>query len=710
MPFAKMGPVVRRERTRLLTAIAAAFLAVTAQAQAQTVTFESAGEPVKTLLPKLAEATHTQLSCEDKCADDVLVLSVANVTPKDLLDRVAIAVDGTWVPKNGALRLTRTTAQTGAEDKAEKQWRTNAISIALAKKREKANGLAAFDTATADRLAARLQDLLTHFSPDDQSSALIQSLNHQGPGARATGRILSTLDPAALADVPLGIKRVFATDPLPSEQSLPAAAVEAARQYVKEQTAWADAAANYKIELPEYNGTRYQVGGLTDETSRPSADLARVLIAITAENWKVFRVELVVADREGEIMSEANDELVLDEAPAPIPTTTEDPLPLPPVFAELIAKRPSRGQREQKLSDAAKAAILKPEQTDPLSIGVGPMLIQTAGLRHENLVAMIGDDQLFAGIQSTTGPTPSAFLTELSNALYVNREADGWMEIHPRLFAKTRRERSNRVSLGNYVRTTAKNPFPGIDVRAKFALELPSPAESFLPATLSGFVRGTPSISFAPALLRFYGSLDDSDKTLAESDQGLPFSHLSGTQLDLLEHLVYGPFSHVSYEGRKQRKVDNSMVHFGGVFRFPTECLPDGISANGTLHIRLSSQSAVYLAAPSGMDTMWTLLPDAFAQAQWDRDHPTQPLSTEEQSLLSDTTEYMVGTRTQYNFSFQLGAGTSEALLEFDDQRDLTTYRYNELPQDFLQKVADALAQIAKRYSGGQPQNRAALK
>jgi hypothetical protein len=689
----------RQIPVRFLAVSVLVALATVVSAQIGSLTFSSPGEPVRQLLKKLSPLTGQTLTCTDSCADDVVVISVTNVAPKALLDRIAQAVDGQWEQKDAGFRLIRTSGQLAAEERAEKHWRINAVTAALAKKQKEIEVLPAFDEKTADRTAARLEKLIADFTPTGTSMSQILQLERQGPGARAVGRILSAMDPAELVSIPFGIKKLFATDPTRSEDNLPPAAVDAARQYVKDQTTWAEAAANYKIQAPSYQGVHYAGSAMIDELNKPTEAPARVLFAVTPENWKEFRFELVVADRQGEIVFESSDRLRLTADPLTPPAVAEPALTLPPIFAEFIKNR--GGANSRKLTEEAGRTLLMPETIDPLAIGVGPLLIQSSQAHSENLVAMLGDDQMFAGIQSAGSmPTPTVLLTELRNALYDVKEADNWLQVSPKLFTKTRRERSERPILADYLRTENKNPFPGLDAQARFASRLPTPSESFLAPTLAGLLRGKMPLGVAPELLRFYGALDETQKQLAQTNQGLPFSQLSGSQWDLLEHLVYGPTSHVNFEGRQVRKVTNSMAHFGGVYRYPSECLPDGISDAGALHIKSSSSEAVFLADGADVVAMFPIGAGQLAQAQWDRDHGAIALTNDEQSLLSESTKFLVGTHGILEFSFTLGPGTTESLMAMDDRREDSPRPYRELPDEFLQRVAEEEAKIAKQTGG----------
>ena len=98
------------------------------------ISFVGVAMPAKTLVANLGAVCELKLDVSAQTAPETLVVHVTNVSVKDVLDKIAIAVDGEWKSEEGGvLRLIRPAANLNREASAERQERIASLGAEMKK-------------------------------------------------------------------------------------------------------------------------------------------------------------------------------------------------------------------------------------------------------------------------------------------------------------------------------------------------------------------------------------------------------------------------------------------------------------------------------------------------------------------------------------------------------------------------------------------------
>ncbi|HWD38001.1 MAG TPA: hypothetical protein VG944_04080 [Fimbriimonas sp.] len=561
-------------------------LGATAAAQnSKLVTLETTGESADKLVGEIAAQTGLNLKADSAMGREIVAARLTNVPSDQALRKVAETLNATWIQEDGTYRLTRTAAQLKTEQAAEEMRLARGYAETIAQRRKSLAALPPFDEQEAIRFADLVKRAMDNAS-DPRSGDILQALQQQGPSGRTFGRILGSIDPHDLAGLPEQVKVVYSTDPTPTERQMPSGVTDIVEEFLREQSLWAHEVQARHLESDIRSAFTYDLPMDVDSPNLNASTPAKMLLtAFEFRKDGPVNLELMLADGKGNIIGRSSDSIsptFLDPQP-PKSSAGDKPVELPESLFQLI----STFEKPSHLDNETRQKLLHPEQVEPLGLAAGPLLIQCANAAKENLVAVLSDANLTGGIRAgAKNLTVDAYLTQLSREGNDIENDGAWLTVKPLNPGFTRDNRVDRAVLGEMVRARESERDLDVDQQAKYALALPLPLDNSLPNQISAILRGEPTPLTDVSCLRFYGSLTQAQRESAQSQEGLSVAILSEAQKNLLEPIVYGSFSDLrSRPGAPQ---------VNGIWRIPTELLPDGIPNNSVVHLAQSSSDAVF--------------------------------------------------------------------------------------------------------------------
>jgi len=704
-----------------LTSLMALVFAVRAVPQAATpdvkITYRTTALNAKAVLKDLSKVAGIPLTTTPTTADEVLVIRFKNEPLADAMKRIAWAVEGEWKSQGEGFVLARSSEIVHNEERRELALNIKMMKEGLDERRKSLADAQTFNADEAGKLATQVNALVKRFNPQEQNSTFWREkdkLQSAGPLGRALSRLAILFDPEELANMPTQSKVVYALDPTNAQRRLSPAAGDIVQAYLDEQSVWAEAAARQQIHNPEFNGTTYSLGDLTGGLEPLTRDkFGKMLLSVYRWNGMLpsCQFELQIADKQGKVVGRASTNIMPTYAKLESFLTAKPPadakqLDVPAETAAML--KIYRLQRDESpIVESLRRKLLQPEALDPLGFATGNLLMICADEKDAQMVVDLPDTMLESYFVDGKKFVPDWFLSRVSYPyLEKSPEATG-IGFRPLYPASEREHRVDRSALGTFLRRYAQGTPPSIDEQASMALSLPRQSENGLPNTLRMGVMRDQLSTPDENVLRFYGHLDDEAK-LAAIKGNLKLSQLPpGCKEDLGRILSaqYVNLNYVQPTGNQDPEAWNRF--YNGIYREPTEFMPDGLTASSYLHITVTNDTVArvpqrYVGQASyGAQTMtpqdmaWQI----FASSRTDL-FPW--MATQGQSVPMNKLQY--GSRAQLQFTFQFTPQImmSQAL-ESLDMGDGRYYTLDELPEAFRKQLNEQIELTKKSYANVQP-------
>jgi hypothetical protein len=614
-----------------VAATIAASTSLHAQDLGKKITFECKAEPLSRLLKELAPQTGFPLATDTDIGKEVLIISVTDVTVRDLLSNIAKVTSGVWTEKY-RLEGSRSAWDRQAEDLAASK------ATALHKKLE--DSLNKPETKTPNR-----QSFMQSMRGSDEVAT------------RLCTKILLNSDLTTIASLPVGAKIVMSSSPTAMQVPLTALNAADLQQFIvahnqdlakRKSEQDAQIAAEQKEEAksnppgtptePPVTGEAVQVNGV-DMAVDPDGDMdlqsksiqglpAKVLLTVsnrgligglstvlTFLNDKgkpIFYANTTMMDFDDLLMMGMMGGAGVKNKPG------ETPIVLSPDSKELKSffAKMGGGSSQPKFSPEVEAELLHPELHDPASFYVSDGMLQLAHERKVQFVADIPDNLVFFdGMRA--GESTGSFLDAIKefSAGVVAQQDNGWLLLSPKQPSACRADRFDRPALSRFINAVHSKGALRLDDMAAFALDadpvdLMSPqtiyiglfAQDFMMATMMG---GSSQWN----ILRFYAMMDSTQKDVLAQGGSLVVGTLTQGQVDLLPKLVYG--SDTTLQTKEKPATGES---FGGydeadlsAFMAPdsttaeaTEVIPQGVPGSIAISAAIISETVVK-SADSGL-------------------------------------------------------------------------------------------------------------
>lgn len=529
-----------------------------------------AGADAPRVVADLAKVAGVKLTAPAVFKRDIIILSVHQAPLKSVMDRVADLCAAEWKSDETGFQLVVSAEKRRAEEAQEREALRAAYARGIEGEKKKAAALPVWslDYAKATRSAFEQLDP-TNPIPDDNVVDRYDILSARSPAGRGLTRLFATLDPGFLADHWRQETVVFSTQPTRMQFPMPSGAAPALAALRREAADWAAIEPRDQDARRQYDGRGKTLLILHLGASRSTGQVRGDLLMVNDHGFAVQFAQRWF------------------EASLPVPTSQTPSGREAPLDPGPYGRWLGEAHFGDSLSAALVDPILHPESREPLSLMVGPILIQCADAHHENLIASAPDSLAsIGGWVARTKATPRAFVAAFNGKELSISEDDGWMTVGSQFPATARRERGDRPMTGAFIRQ-AMNLGNDLDAWAGYAASVEGDLRFSIGYQWLRITAPTALTAEDGLTLKFYGQLGRPARDALANGPVL-LASLSRDARATLDLIVYG-------EGA----IDGPTSSFGDypdLMTLPSEALPTGFPADSTLV--LGNRSATVLIAP----------------------------------------------------------------------------------------------------------------
>ena len=705
-------------------------LAISSQGTGKVVSAEVRAAPAPLAIAELSRQIGFPLAAMPATQNDILIIKVKGVTVRALMDKIAKVLHAGWEPQDGGYRLIRTDAMRREEIAEEQAKLTEKIRTSFEKMRKQNIE----DGELNDRNAQLTVDRLYSIQEQMQAGSSAtnwqdqQKLNAQAPAYRLIRRICPQLTPELLASIPRARNAVFSTKPNRMQRPMPVNLQPLIQAFKKEQAIWSRAMRNARDKR---TGSQYYFENTADPANR---QFGKVLLIVSRPNeGRGVSVRIIVADTKGRTIGSGGENIGWDNQFRNTPWETakkaggdEEDIVfsgtsklLNDTFQQAFTSaRANGGQPDIVIDPALRPILLNPEKTELLSLTATDAVFETARIKKLNIVAC-PTDMMFIGLGpvAQVGSKPSSFLAILPNYQLETESQDGWLTIQPIDGSGTRKDRTNRLVLGQYIRSVVKEGRISLDNQADYAFRSGKENDDFLPMfflMLLGVLK--PGDESGPGdwnALRLYGSLTAPQRQLARAGQTIPFRALNPAQIEIVRHQIfdggYAPLQ-ITYQQTDfaDTGTEDNMDFGNGLDREATEILPNGFTGSEQLTITDAVDTKFFGRPDSvGGNVRWGesafdlqgLAHELFQQERPDlfpwRNQPGYPRGS--------LTKVRTGTERQVTImaKFTERASLHQQLRDRNYTSDLIAI--DKLAPDIRKAIQENLAKIREQYKNAKP-------
>lgn len=576
----------------------------------------------KVVMEKLSQVTGTQLSVSNVLADEVLLVSVKDVTVDELMQRIARAEVATWSKSGDGYILGRDPGVGNTLERAEVSARANSITAAVNEAVLKQNK-EPWTNNTSRELATETHALIDELKngmrnstpPNPGTGARSAAVSGKTPASRAIVELIKSLDAGSLAAIPVGGRVVFSTNATPMQLRMSNQGAATIKQFVDRQRQYVDA---YSATEPQDGSTNFfSFNGLGtpnmgDARNKP---FAIGLLVVTRSNNNSLDFQLTAADQGLDEIASGNYSLSLVQQNPPAQHENAKKLPISDLAKEVakagggnarggfsgatrvvafsVAGAPAKSgapmmaftspnsSEKLKVSEELRKRAMEPDLYDPLSYGPGEAYSGYADLHAKNLVAALPDSSFVPINQAISGDRlTDASLAEMSEPLcgVTLAEDEKWIVGTLSLPASARASRADRKLLKNLQAKLAKQGTFRLDDVSTYAYQ--SKAGPIYNGVEAIFMRiiDSPAADrdFVQALTgnyltyKFYGSLSGPQRETAWNGGRIALMNLSAEQLGIISQQTFGlagyPYAVRPIEPRAgvEKVVTASFISTGG--------------------------------------------------------------------------------------------------------------------------------------------------
>lgn len=410
-----------------------ASLALCLAARPAAIDYETKAARLPVILEQLQSQTGLKLTCDGVFESEVMLISVTDVEPGKLLDKIAAASVGEWEKKGNGLYLRPDLKRRATEEKERIARRVTRIQEIL------------------DRCKKELETPYTGHAPSarvqgQQPTAASYARERNLPLPRCAMRLLLTIGAERLAQVPMAGRTVFAMTPNAYQAAFPKGAEKAIEQFRDE---W---------EITERIGTRTRWGSLDIGASfrvategdviSPRQPFTRVWLSVSdLLNYTSFypRVYCGMLDDKGYGVGGGLDLFTVEpNVPPQAPKERPDiPLEYDPMTVAFRKARNAQLNRGRVPVDSfgPLAKAIAQDSFEPLSLGT-ELIAQCAKREKANLVALL-PDSVFDYLVGWEKPTVRA-IEDATDQVFARDTADGFLILTPKRAPEARRIRDRR--------------------------------------------------------------------------------------------------------------------------------------------------------------------------------------------------------------------------------------------------------------------------
>ncbi len=691
------------------------------------ITFKTVAVPVGVALAEISKQAGIRLTASPQVAGEIVVLALKDVPLADLKTQIAKACSAKWEATEGGEILVADLVQRRQEDQKE---RSEAIAEMAKQLKQRVDAL---NPPKRDPKA----------KVDDEEEFMMEQYMAMGASNKAIILLANALGAANLSAIDAKSRVVYSSHPNRMQKPLAGNYNQILSQLVAEHNKEAAERQKERSQHPveeneQMKRMREMFGDFDESEDGPVEGTPSKAILVVSRQQLMggLTLQLKVFNEKGQVVIRGTQMLSTgggmfsaldleemefgpDGLPKAKPQTNAPAGEKPIVFSDAtkelseMSNVTTMANSTRKMSDELKMKLLNPDQFDPLSFSHSEALIALATQKGKPLVACLPDAmETLMGMYmpKPEGMTPSAYSNSVKNAVFISTDGP-FVYVKPVNSAKSRRDRLDRVALGQFLRSVDAKGSVILDDLAVYAQRSNSPMEDslamsyfmiFAPNAIQSGMGGQVSWD----MLRFYGGLSANQKRNMADGGRLTYGQLSQIQQAALRQMTFGPETALVVEDPNAKKPTFEMPSFlrgvlagamGKDYRTePTELMPNGLTNDGYVQLKLTQDT---VAKPTGnISAMFgsaVLGADELAMLKMFKDMPGMEQMA---SFMPTIDEVRLGERSVYEFKFFFAPGVTMDKTLNDDRvaGNAPAVKVSNLPSEFAKKIEERLAAFKK--------------
>lgn len=677
------------------------------------------------LVAEVAKLTGKKLEVAPSLSTEVLMVSVEGVGAMDVLAKLAVAATAAWQPIEGGYRLVPDAAARSIEASSERARRLFSITDGLKKKQAAEAKQAAAMAAAAKTSGAKVKS-------DDMGDILLGGMF----GGSSVDSFIPMLDLSALANMEVGERIVFATNPNAAQRALRGNPLPIVQKWIGSHNQMAKSMGASPSDAVPEEMAALMSGSLGDRMKRMSqaitvAPAKIVVVASRGVNpLGMFGGGDVGLDVRLEVRAyAANGTLLIEEtgsvdtdmmaliAAMTAPKKATDADKTTPIAYSEDAKDllSSYGDGSSfmgggfdnglNLPLSLHKKLFSPDEFEPLALVPGEGLAALAKARRKPLVASI-PDAAYPGLQGNVPRTVEDVEASVKSGTMRLVPDTSFLVVRAAEPEAARRNRVDRAALARFMDAVADHEAPTLDELAQFASKTPSPLRNALSMKYLSTFAPTSLSSMSGMVswdaLRLYAALNPVQRGSLASGGRVAFSALTPAAQAALSAMVYGAGGILTVERPGVANETDifsrgmSMMMGGGGIDArdePTEVAPRGLPTDGYLQAAVASDALIRPLASDG-PVYYALGTDELAMFGL----LTSSGIAEAQEAIKLPATGRLGSRTVWNLRGHIASGVYVESTLMDDRTPKSGAQVTlaNLPADVQAKIAQKMEKLKK--------------
>jgi hypothetical protein len=401
-------------------------------------------------LKLISKKAGVSLNADESLSHDIVLIRTQETPLKDLGKQLGHLLDADWTVSNGGFQLSRSAESAKAEEEQQLKVDAEDFGRTQAKLKQVDQSYGSWNEEAAKALTKLM--LSTQADPKVTPEAL-HRLELQTPLLRLFSRLMSSIPPEDLAQIPHWGRTVYTIRPNHAQKPMPSDGIDAIVAFAPEQVIWANAGEPFaNLNLSE---------GLA--SARPFRSTpAKVYLALRRDEGANLQAEMRLVDSAGNNLAVAQADMSPTMEPTSLPVLPDSEasiIPFPATTVLAHALKAKQDLRESGHEDVLRPLLATPELQDPLATLPGEAIDGATQALSRNLVALIPDEafSLFDTLD-TDHLTRGDVWSELQTLRFQAAVDGDWVRLAPIRKAAAHEERLDRTLLSNLLKGAPDGP------------------------------------------------------------------------------------------------------------------------------------------------------------------------------------------------------------------------------------------------------------
>ncbi len=607
--------------------------------------YSTPGERLGSAIPAIGAKSGLNLTVDPAWTEEVVVIRAKDVDAFDLLTQIANATGLSWIQSQGGYRLSQTSQ----------------------------------NQATARQ---------TFY---EQSFAMIQAYEPGSGRREVLASIIVDFPAQTLANLAVGTRTVFSTQPNRNQVQLPSSVRQTALNHVNQQRS--DLAARMTQGLNQNNPNPRAL----EMINRLRQPVRKVNLVVQRRQFNQLIFSLQAIDQQGEQSLNQNQSVTYQ--PVGTAPLALDGFNLPEgEIRDRLRAFGGRADSYGKFAEEFRAAILDPVKHEPVALALGPALIESAPA-EVNFVAVLPDERLTDLSRNLATSGFTAF--SAPDALLESTREGSWIVVKPRLHLVDWAKRRNRAAFAKLAQAYVQDRVLNLDAMAEYARY----ASDDFSTNGWDFVLGRELLgsAFESELRQFFGSNLEGlhiysalkSRLTSERNQTHPIGSLNSS---FLNWMIFNS----SQSPERQVRQQNRRVTERGE---RTEMLAAGLPANGQIVVTRNVESVVIGRSTDGLQRH-VLSERDLASMRASQLNGT--IRSPAAQLANTSSEFGLTQRVRFTFTIAYEDGTTLTRSVSGTMPARSYGSYDSLPADMRQRAEQQATQMLQRANRGGGGNRGA--